>query len=98
MDEEGNFYKPLAVYIFDKLRERTKEIQKAMSKVPVPQKTEAMSILDVYEAKGKAEGETQKTRQACINMIQLGLENTIICQALEVEEDYVETLRAELKE
>jgi len=97
VDEQGNFYKPLAVYIFDKLRERTEEIQKAMSKVPTPQKKEAMSILDVYEAKGKAEGETQKTRQACINMIQLGLENTIICQALEVDEPFVEALREEIE-
>jgi len=102
MDEQGNFYKPLAVYIFDKLRERTEEIQEAMSKVPTPQKTEAMSILDAYklegELEGKIKGENKKTRQACINMINHGFDNEVICQILEVEVDYVAALRTELKE
>jgi len=106
VDGQGNFYKPLAVYLFDKVREQITEIQEAMNDLPTPLKSEAMSILDIYEAQGiekskaegEIEGESKKTRQACINMIQLGLENTIICQALEVEDDYVETLRAELKD
>jgi len=104
VDGQGNFYKPLAVYLFDKLREQIAEIQEAMNDLPTPLKSEAMSILDVYEAqgiekgieKGKAEGESKKTRQACINMINDGFTNEVICRILEVEEDYVEALREEL--
>jgi len=100
MDEQGNFYKPLVVYLFDKLREQTQEIQEAMSDVPTPLKSEAMSILDAYEAKGKAEGKaegkSEKTRETCINMIKNGFANEVICQILEVEEEYVDNLRAVL--
>jgi len=105
VDEKGNFYKPLVVYLFDKVSEHTKEIQKIMSGLPTQQKAEAMSILDAYEAKGiakgiakgKLEGKSEKTRQACINMINHEFADELICQILEVDAAFVANLRKELK-
>jgi predicted transposase/invertase (TIGR01784 family) len=100
-DEHGNLYKPLLVYLFDKLPDQMDAIQKAMGDLPPPVKNEAMSILDACEArgeaKGKAEGYNEKTRQTCINMIHDGFDNPTICRILEVEEEYVDEVREQLK-
>ena len=65
-----------------------------MGDLPTPVKSEAMSILDAYEAKGISE----KPRQACINMIHDGFDNPTICRILEVEETYVDEVRERLKD
>jgi len=100
-DEHGNLYKPLLVYLFDKLPDQMDAIQKAVGELPSPIKSEAMSILDACEArgkaKGKAEGYSEKTRQTCINMIHDGFDNPTICRILEVEEEYVDEVREQLK-
>ena len=56
-----------------------------------------MSILDACEARGEAKGYSEKTRQACINMIHDGFDNPTICRILEVEEEYVDEVREQLK-
>ena len=100
-DGHGNLYKPLLVYLFDKLPDQLDAIHKAMGDLPPPVKSEAMSILDAYEARGEARGEakgySEKTRQACVNMIQDGFDNPTICRILEVEEAYVDEVRERLK-
>ena len=96
-DEHGNLYKPLLVYLFDKLPDQMDAIQKAVGDLPSPIKSEAMSILDACEARGKAEGYSEKTLQTCVNMIQDGFDNATICRVLEVEEDYVDEVRERLK-
>ena len=96
-DEHGNLYKPLLVYLFDKLPDQMDAIQKAVGDLPSPIKSEAMSILDACEARGKAEGYSEKTHQTCINMIQKGFDNPTICEVLEVSEEYVEEVRERLK-
>ncbi len=77
-------------------------IQKAVGDLPSPIKPEAMSILDAYEARGeargKAEGYSEKTRQTCINMIRKGFDNITICEVLEVSEDYIDEVQKQLKE
>jgi predicted transposase/invertase (TIGR01784 family) len=92
-DEHGNLYKPLLVYLFDKLPDQLDAIHEAIGDLPPPVKSEAMSILDAYEAKGISE----KTRQTCINMIHDGFDNPTICRILEVEEEYVDEVREQLK-
>ena len=106
---EGNLYKPLFVYIFDKLRNDIDSILEAMNDIPASTKSEAMSLLDLYEArgeargeakgkaKGKAEGISETIRQSCINMIHEGFANEIICRVLSVDDDYVDALREELQ-
>jgi len=73
-------------------------IHKSMGNLPQPVKAEAMSILDAYEARGETRGFNEKTRQASINMIHKGFDNLAICEVLEVSEDYVQELRAQLEE
>jgi hypothetical protein len=68
-------------------------IQKAVGELPSPIKSEAISILDAYEARGISE----KTRQACINMIRKGFDNPMICEVLEVSEEYVDEVRERLE-
>ena len=97
-DEQGNLFKPLLVYLFDKLRDQMDAIQKAVEDLPSPIKSEAMSILDAYEARGKAVGYSEKTRQTCINMIRKGFDNLTICEVLEVSEAYIDEVREQLKE
>ena len=105
-DEHGNLYKPLLVYLFDKLPDQMDAIQKAMGDLPPPVKNEAMSILDAYEARGeakgkaegKAEGYSEKTLQTCINMIQDGFDNATICRVLEVDDAYVDEVREQLRD
>lgn len=92
-DEHGNLYKPLLVYLFDKLPDQMDAIQKAVGDLPSPIKSEAMSILDAYEAKGISE----KTHQTCINMIRKGFNNPTICEVREVSEEYVDEVREQLK-
>jgi hypothetical protein len=92
-DEHGNLYKPLLVYLFDKLPDQLDAIHEAMGDLPPPVKSEAMSILDAYEARGISE----KTRQACINMIRKGFDNPMICEVLEVSEEYVDEVRERLE-
>ncbi|MCR9134133.1 MAG: Rpn family recombination-promoting nuclease/putative transposase [bacterium] len=100
-DEHGNLYKPLLVYLFDKLPDQMDAIQKAMEDLPPPVKTEAMSILDACEARGKAEGKaegySEKTLRTCINMIQDEFDNATICRVLEVDDAYVDEVREQLK-
>jgi hypothetical protein len=71
-----------------------------MNDVPASTKSEAMSLLDLYEARGEARGEVKgeaKTiRQNCINMIKKGFDNTTICEILNVDDEYINTLREEL--
>jgi len=93
-DERGNLYKPLFVYLLDKLPNQMDAIHKSMENLPQPVKAEAMSILDAYEVRGIKE----KTRQASINMIRDGFDNAKICHILEVDEKYVQELRAQLED
>lgn len=97
-DEHGNLYKPLLVYLFDKLPDQMDAIQKAVGDLPSPIKSAAMSILDACEARGELKGSNEKTRKTCINMIQDGFDNATICRVLEVEEAYVEEVRERLKD
>ena len=105
INERGNLYKPLFVYIFDKLRNDIDSILEAMNDVPASTKSEAMSLLDLYEARGEAKGEARgeakgisKTiRQSCINMIKKDFDNITICEILNVDDDYVDALREELE-
>ena len=72
-----------------------------MNDVPASTKSEAMSLLDLYEARGesrgKAEGISETIRQNCINMIQKGFDNPTICEILNVDDEYVDALREELQ-
>jgi hypothetical protein len=97
INEQGNLYKPLFVYIFDKLRNDVDSILEAMNDVPASTKSEAMSLLDLYEARGKARGISETIRQSCINMIQKGFDNPMICEILNVDDEYVNALREELQ-
>jgi len=97
IDEHGNLHKPLLVYLFDKLPDQMDAIQKAVGELPSPTKSEAMSILDACEARGKAEGYSEKMLQTCINMIKDGFDNATICRVLEVDDAYVEEVRERLK-
>jgi len=104
-DKHGNLYKPLLVYLFDKLPNQMDAIHKSMENLPSPIKSEAMSILDAYEARGEAKGEargkakgySEKTLKTCINMIRDGLDDAVICRVLEVDEDYLEEVREQLE-
>ena len=97
INEQGNLYKPLFVYIFDKLRNDIDSILEAMNDVPASTKSEAMSLLDLYEARGEVKGEAKTIRQNCINMIQKGFDNPTICEILNVDDEYVDALREELQ-
>ena len=72
-----------------------------MNDVPASTKSEAMSLLDLYEARGesrgKAEGISETIRQNCINMIREGFTNEVICRVLNVDDEYVDALREELQ-
>ena len=72
-----------------------------MNDVPASTKSEAKSLLDLYEARGEAKGEARgisKTiRQSCINMIREGFANEVICRVLNVDDKYVDALREELR-
>jgi len=76
-----------------------------MNDVPASTKSEAKSLLDLYEARGeargkaegKAEGISETIRQSCINMIQKGFDNPTICEILDVDDEYVDALREELR-
>ena len=64
-----------------------------MNDVPASTKSEAKSLLDLYEARGIS----KNTRQTCINMIQKGFDNPTICEILNVDDEYVDALREELR-
>ena len=64
-----------------------------MNDVPASTKSEAMSLLDLYEARGTSKA----IRQSCINMIHEGFANEIICRVLNVDDDYIDALREELQ-
>jgi len=68
-----------------------------MNAVPASTKSEAMSLLDLYEARGKTEGISKTIRQSCINMIQKGFDNPTICEILNVDDEYVDALRTALQ-
>ncbi|NBC09233.1 MAG: hypothetical protein GVY26_18740 [Bacteroidetes bacterium] len=94
IDERGNLYKPLVVYLFDKIPKDNASIQMVMNNTPAPHEAEFISILDAY----KIEGKDEAIRQTCINMIREGLDNNLICSVLEVDEEYVKQIRQELQE
>ena len=106
-DEQGNFFMPLLVYLFDKVKANSKTVIEIIEKLPEGVKSEVMSALDILieegikiGEQGKAEAEArakeEKTYQACCNLIKLGADNEFICRALEVDEAYVERVREEL--
>lgn len=88
IDEEGNLYKPLIVYYLNKIPGEIEKIEVIMSEIPAAQQPEFISALDAYENRGA----DKKTKQTCINMIRLGMEINLICEALEVDEDYVKNV------
>ena len=64
-----------------------------MNDIPASTKSEAMSLLDLYETRGIS----KTIRQSCINMIKKDFDNTTICEILNVDDDYVDALREELQ-
>ena len=64
-----------------------------MNDIPASTKSEAMSLLDLYEARGMS----KTIRQSCINMIHEGFDNPMICEILNVDDEYVDALREELQ-
>jgi hypothetical protein len=87
-------YKPLIVYYLNKIPGAIEKIEVIMSEIPAAQQPEFISALDAYENRGA----DKKTRQACINMIQLGANIDFICQALEVSDEYVSNILKELEQ
>jgi len=83
--------------VVDKLCNDVDSILEAMNAVPASTKSEAMSLLDLYEARGKTEGISKTIRQSCINMIQKGFDNPTICEILNVDDEYVDALRTALQ-
>jgi hypothetical protein len=79
--------------VVDKLRNDVDSIPEAMNDVLASTKSEAMSLLDLYEARGTSKA----IRQSCINMIQKGFDNPTICEILNVDDEYIDALREELK-
>jgi hypothetical protein len=97
-DEQGNFFMPLLVYMFDKVQADSKTVIEIIEKLPEGVKSEVMSALDIFIEEGKAKGKAEGKAETCRNLIKLGADNEFICQVLEVDESYVERVREELRQ
>lgn len=97
-DEHGNYYPPLIVYFFSNVKGKQKEMKKIIDKLPPPVKSNIMSALEMFIEEGRAEGKAETTREHCLNMIELGLDDDTICKALKVTPAYVQELRRELED
>ncbi len=111
IDEEGNYFKALLVYFFNRIKNE-KNMTKVLEQLSNEVRAEAMSVLDIYEKRGEQKGEQigiQKGEQigiqkgerhkaylACRNMILKGFDNNVISEVLEVDESFVHQVRAEL--
>lgn len=99
IDEEGNYFRALFVYLFNRLK-KEKRMTKVLEQLSTEAQAEAMSVLDWYEKRGMERGmergEHLKAHIACRNMILKGFDNSVISEVLEVDESFVHQVRAEM--
>lgn len=93
MDEHGNLFKPLVVYFFNKMKADEDRVQEIIVDLPDTIKPSVMSTLELFVQKGLE----QKTIVTCRNMIQLGIDDRTICDALEVSPEFVAQIRNEME-
>lgn len=106
-DEQGNFYRALFVYFFDKVKLPEQEVVQLIASVlPRDKRSEAMSTLELFIQKGEQiglekgveKGQHQKAEKACRNMLLKGFDQPIIAQLLEVDIAFVEEVAQRMKE
>lgn len=103
VDEDGNYFKALFVYFFNRIKNE-KNMTKVLEQLSNEVQAEAMSVLDLYEKRGMQKGEQigiQKGERhmsylACRNMILKGFDDRVISEVLEVQESFVQQVRTEI--
>ncbi len=111
--QESNLFEALIVYYLDLVPIEKEKLNLLMDQLPEVMKTEFVSLADRLRQegqmeghqkgrqegriKGRQEGLERKSWDATNNMLQKGFEDSIICEVLDVTNEFVEKVRKSLK-